>query len=296
MTQMSPVVSAVLVVACVVAARAAWRAQHAYRARSRFERAPAARVRARRVGAPDTVLRWARDGGVSLDVDAAWSMWLVVLIVGSGALLVVAGPGAAALLAGALVVIPTVALVTSGRSRRKRLGSSLPAALDEIARSLRSGGSLVQAIADAARATPGAIGDDLFQVAAAHRAGVPLADALTRWRSTRPIAGVRLTASALELGLAAGGAHARAIDGVAATLRDNLAITAEVRAQAAQAQASALVIGLAPIGFTALACVADHRTATFLFQTPAGLACLAIGLALDAAGAIWMGRITRTRE
>ena len=112
----------------------------------------------------------------------------------------------------------------------------------------------------------------------------------------RPIAGVRLTASALELGIAAGGAHARAIDGVAATLRENLAITAEVRAQAAQAQASALVIGLAPIGFTALACLADHRTATFLFQTPAGLACLTVGLALDAAGAIWMGRITRTRE
>ena len=83
---------------------------------------------------------------------------------------------------------------------------------------------------------------------------------------------------------------------MAATLRDNLAITAEVRAQAAQAQASALVIGLAPIGFTALACVADHRTATFLFETPAGLACLVVGLALDAAGAIWMSRITRTRE
>ena len=117
---------------------------------------------------------------------------------------------------------------------------------------------------------------------------------LARWRSTRPLPGVRLTASALELGLAAGGTHARAVDGVAATLRDNLAISAEVRAQAAQAQASALVIGLAPVGFTALACLADHRTASFLFQTPAGLACLAVGGTLDAAGAMSMARITRT--
>jgi tight adherence protein B len=295
-TPMSPVVSAALVVACAVAARAAWYAQQAHGARSRFAPAPAMRVRARRVRAPARVTRWAREGGVSLDVDAAWSMWLVVLVVGTCALLVVAGPGAAAVLLAALVSTPTIALATSVRSRRRRVSGTLPGALDEIARSLRSGGSLVQAIADAAHATPGAIGDDLFEVAAAHRAGVPLADALARWRTNRPIPGVRLTASALELGLAAGGAHARAIDGVAATLRDNLAITAEVRAQAAQAQASALVIGLAPIGFTALACLADHRTATFLFQTPAGLACLAIGLALDAAGAIWMGRITRTRE
>ena len=296
MTPMSPVVSAALVVACAVVARVAWYAQLAHRARSRFARSPVARVRARRVRAPLRVAQWAREGGVSLDVDAAWSMWLIVLVAGTSALLVVGGPGAAALLMAALVGTPTAVLATSVRSRRRRLGGTLPGALDEIARSLRSGGSLVQAIADAGYATPGAIGDDLFQVAAAHRAGVPLADALARWRTTRPIPGVRLTASALELGLAAGGAHARAIDGVAATLRDNLAITAEVRAQAAQAQASALVIGLAPIGFTALACLADHRTATFLFQTSAGLACLAVGLALDAAGAIWMGRITRTRE
>ena len=293
---MSPVVSAALVVACAVVARVAWYAKLAHRARSRFARSPVARVRSRRVRAPLRVAQWAREGGVSLDVDAAWSMWLIMLVAGTSALLVVAGPGAAALLMAALVGTPTAVLATSVRSRRRRLGGTLPGALDEIARSLRSGGSLVQAIADASHATPGAIGDDLFQVAAAHRAGVPLADALARWRTTRPIPGVRLTASALELGLAAGGAHARAIDGVAATLRDNLAITAEVRAQAAQAQASALVIGLAPIGFTALACLADHRTATFLFQTPAGLACLAVGLALDAAGAIWMGRITRTRE
>jgi len=288
--------SAALVVACVVTARAAWRAQQAHRARSRFVRAPVVRVRARRVRTPARVTQWAGEGGLALDVDAAWSMWLIVLVVGTGPLLAIAGPGAAAMLMAALVGAPTVALATAVRSRRRRLGSSIPAALDELARSLRSGGSLVQAIADAAHATPGAIGDDLFQVAAAHRAGVPLADALARWRTMRPIAGVRLTASALELGIAAGGAHARAIDGVAATLRDNLAITAEVRAQGAQAQASALVIGLAPIGFTALACLADHRTATFLFQTPAGLACLAIGLALDAAGAIWMGHITLTRE
>jgi Flp pilus assembly protein TadB len=85
-----------------------------------------------------------------------------------------------------------------------------------------------------------------------------------------------------------------AVDGVAARCATTLAISAEVRAQAAQAQASALVIGLAPIGFTALACLADHRTASFLFQTPAGLACLAVGGALDAAGAMWMARITRT--
>ncbi len=250
----------------------------------------------RRVRAPANVRAWVEGSGVSLDIDAAWILWMVGIVVGTAALAVVAGPGAAVLLAAVLIGGPAVAFAGSERRRRRRVGHTLPGALDEIARSLRAGASLVQAIDDAARATPGAIGDDLFGVVAAHRAGMPLTEALARWRSIRPLPGVRLTASALELGLAAGGTHARAVDGVAATLRDNLAISSEVRAQAAQAQASALVIGLAPIGFTALACLADHRTASFLFQTPAGLACLAVGAALDAAGAMWMARITRTGE
>ena len=84
---MSTIVPASLVVACVVSAHAAWRAQRAHRARSRFERVRVVRPRARRVTAPGRVQQSAREGGVSLDVDAVWSMWLVALVVGSGGLL-----------------------------------------------------------------------------------------------------------------------------------------------------------------------------------------------------------------
>ena len=236
------------------------------------------------------------ESGAGLDVDAAWPMWLIASVGGALALGAAAGPGVATLFLVSLVGGPAVAIAWGVRQRRRHVGGTLPGALDEIARSLRAGGSLAQAIEDAAQVTAGAIGDDLRRVVAVHRAGVPLAAALAHWRTERPLPGVRLTASALELGLSAGGAHARAVDGVAATLRDNLAISAEVRTQAAQAQASAVVIGLAPLGFTALACLADHRTATFLFQTPAGLTCLAVGLTLDGLGATWMARITRTPE
>ncbi|RPI09805.1 MAG: hypothetical protein EHM63_04140, partial [Actinobacteria bacterium] len=186
-----------------------------------------------------------------------------------------------------------VAIAVANRRRRQHVGTTLPGALDELARSLRSGASLAQAIADAGAATAGPIGDDLTHIAAAHQAGMPLGEALRTWPSLRPVPGVRLASSALVLGLGAGGTHARAIDGVAATLREHLAVASEVRAQASQAQASALVIGVAPLGFTALACLADPRTATFLFQTTAGLMCVGIGLALDAVGAVWMARITR---
>ena len=98
--------------------------------------------------------------------------------------------------------------------------------------------------------------------------------------------------ASIALAAESGGAAARAIDGVAATLRANLALAAEVRAQAAQARLSALVIAVSPVAFGALAAGTDRQTADFLLRTPIGLLCLVAGLSLDAAAAFWMHRIT----
>jgi Flp pilus assembly protein TadB len=38
---------------------------------------------------------------------------------------------------------------------------------------------------------------------------------------------------------------------------------------------------------------ADHRAGRFLLANPAGLACLAAGVALDVTGLLWMAHITR---
>jgi tight adherence protein B len=176
------------------------------------------------------------------------------------------------------------------QSRRDRaMERALPDALDAIARALRSGGSLQQAIAEAAS---GPLADDLGRIARDAADGVRLGAALEAWAATRPLPGVRLTTAALALGSETGGASAQAIDGVAATLRVHLAIAGEVRALSSQARMSALVIVLAPVAFTFLAASSDHRTASFLFATPFGWLCLVLGLGLDAVGWMWMRRIT----
>jgi tight adherence protein B len=176
--------------------------------------------------------------------------------------------------------------------RTRQLERALPFALDDVARSLRSGGSLRMAIMEAASRAAGVLGADLGAVASELADGCPLHDALARWEARRPVRSVRLAVAALSLAAETGGASARAIDGVAATLRVNLGIAGEVKALASQARMSALVIVLAPVAFTALAASTDHRTARFLVATPFGLACLAGGLLLDAIGWAWMRRIT----
>ena len=64
-----------------------------------------------------------------------------------------------------------------------------------------------------------------------------------------------------------------------------------MRALSSQARASAVVIGLAPLGFAVLAAMVDPASIHFLVGTPIGIACLVVGVVLDGVGAAWMHRL-----
>jgi tight adherence protein B len=168
---------------------------------------------------------------------------------------------------------------------------ALPDVLEATARSLRSGASLRIAMQEASENAPARLRAGLVGVTATAERGVPLVDAIDAWSAEVPGEGVRLAAAALALSAEVGGAAARSLDGVAATLRDRNGLRREVRALSSQARASALVIGLAPVGFAMLAAAVDPRTIDFLLRTPAGVACLLTGVVLDGLGALWMHRL-----
>jgi Flp pilus assembly protein TadB len=166
--------------------------------------------------------------------------------------------------------------------------------LEAVARALRGGSSLAQAVDEAAGslASGDAVGD-LRNAMRSVRSGVPLADALTIWADRGDDEARVLAGAALTLGADVGGASARSLDAAAGGLRDRAALSREVRALTSQARASALVMVLAPLGFVVLAGATDRRITTTLLATPLGLACVTAGLGLDGAGAFWMARMTR---
>jgi tight adherence protein B len=176
---------------------------------------------------------------------------------------------------------------------RRHDADGLASLLDDVARAVRSGSSLANACAEAAALGADAVRVELAAVVARADRGQPLAAALGRWSRDHPSTDVRLAGAALSLAASAGGAQARAVDGVAATVRERRAMAAEVRAQSAQARLSAIVIGLLPIAFLLWALATDGRTATFLVADPIGWMCLATGIVLEALGALWMRRILR---
>jgi tight adherence protein B len=182
------------------------------------------------------------------------------------------------------------------RARREvdRRDGQLPEALERMASSLRGGRSVGGALLDVAAATDAPLGPELQRAASALDHGADLDHALAGWRSTAPATpDLALAVTAIGLGGDAGGEVARALDRVAATLRERRELRAEGRALATQARASAGLLTIAPLAFAAIVSTIEPGIPEFLLTTPVGLVCLAVGLALDGVGALWMARIVR---
>ena len=205
----------------------------------------------------------------------------------------------AAFLTAAVVVSIAAAYAPTGpqssrwRRRRddRRVGRDLPDLLDEVARSMRAGLSVRSALVAARAGLGGPLAADVDGLLGS---STGLRTALGVWaEERRGVPGVRLVAVALAT-VEQTGAAARAVDSVADTLRADREVAAEVRALASQAQASAAVIAVLPVGFAAVASIADPATLRFLVDSSIGRLCLAIGVALDLAAFVWMRRIVRS--
>ncbi|MFN3217023.1 MAG: type II secretion system F family protein [Acidimicrobiales bacterium] len=179
------------------------------------------------------------------------------------------------------------------RRDRREVARDLPEVVEALARAVRAGSSIRGAVGTAANGARGATGADLAHLAARLDRGAPLPVVLDEWRlRRRDVREVALVAVALQIAADAGGSVARALDGVADTIRSQQHLRAEINALASQAEASAVLIALLPLAFAAVAGAADPDTLAFLVSTPFGLVCLATGIVLDVVALVWMRRIT----
>lgn len=219
---------------------------------------------------------------------------------------VLAGAGAGivgvaiAPIAGAIVVLAITVggpgMLWSLRHRRSRqVTAAVPAALDTVAADLRVGGTVASAVS-ALATTPGPLATDFSRIEARVRLGATLPDALAAWSTERPVAGTGSVAGALALAGSVGGRCADALEGLAASLRERLAVVAEARALAAQARYSAIVVGGGPLAYLAFSALVDPGSLEALIATPPGRACALGGLLLNVAGALWMRRILASVE
>ena len=226
-------------------------------------------------------------------VEQACATWAWAVIV--AAVLGVAFGGLQAALAaaaGTAVGIPAVVLVLRGRGTR-RLTAAVPDVLDQIAAELRAGGTIATAVTTIAT-TDGPLAGDFARLEARVRLGATVPRGLQVWTKERTVPGVGACAGALALCATVGGPASDALEGLASSLRGQIAIAAEARALSAQARMSALVVGGAPLLYLAWSAVVDPHALHALVATPTGHVCLVAGLTLEVLGAWWMRHILRS--
>ena len=212
-------------------------------------------------------------------VGAGWIGILITPTLGVAAVgtVVLAGPAMLRLRAGHADL----------RARRE-----LPAQLDVVVASLRAGGTVPDAMRQLAR-RPGPLVADFRRIAARLDLGATIEDALAGWARERPLAEIRSVVGALSLVVTVGGAPAGPLEGLACSLRDAEGAAGEARALSAQARISAVVVGLAPLGYLVFATATDPESARVLVETAAGRVCLLVGLGLEALAALWMRALVR---
>ena len=178
---------------------------------------------------------------------------------------------------------------------RRRYGQRTPTSpsnqalaglLDDVARRCASGETLTHAFN-----TSRAVADlsPLFDrtLIALHR-GATFAEALAQQPAES--AGVALVVHILGVCARAGGNVSEPLDRAAATLRERHAASQERIAQSAQARLSVRVLTLVPVAFASWTVLTSGDVQHFMLS-PAGVICVALGLALNAAGWRVMQRI-----
>lgn len=290
----SVIVVAMLVVLAGAGARAAWLAGPTAAARDRLGQSSTdPRTGRWRSRPPAWILGWALRSGLSdQSVVEVWPMAMALaaaVVVGATVVFQLIG----LMLSSAAILVGTAVLGRRLRAQaRHRRARALPVLLEDVARGLRSGASLRQSLEQSIERADVLLAPELRRVCDTVAQGGSLDAALQTWCARQPSEGLRLAVAALSLGIDAGGARGRALDGVASSLRDRAAVDRELAALSSQARASAAVMAVAPVVFAGFAAATDRHTAHFLGGTPAGWMCLASGLVLDGIAAWWMVKLT----
>jgi tight adherence protein B len=192
-------------------------------------------------------------------------------------------------------VCPPAAVMLLRRRAEGQFEAALPGALRSIAADVRAGAT-VRAAIERLALTPSPVAADFDRVRRRLELGAGLAGAVEPWIVDRPSSSVRVVVGALSCTDEVGGSAATALDGVAASLSDRLAVAAEARAQSAQARVSAIVVGAAPLGYLAFAAASDRDAISDLISRPIGRMCVTGAVLLDVLAVVWMRRIVRTPE
>jgi tight adherence protein B len=199
-------------------------------------------------------------------------------------------------------VITAIAVVLGGVSpyfyvRRKKtkrihkLESQLPNAIDLIARAVRAGHPLTEALRMASEEASDPLASEFRITFEEQKFGLPFAEALMGLGDRVEVVDVRILVTAILVEREVGGNLSEILDQIAETMRARFTLKRQVRVYTAQGRMSGYTLAALPIVVGFIISVINPAYMSTLFREPLGNALLVGAGVLQGIGFLWIRRI-----
>lgn len=184
-------------------------------------------------------------------------------------------------------------LSLKGRRRLRAFDEHLPAALQLVASSLRSGFSLAQALDGVVREGIDPIAGELNRALAEARLGMTLEDALDGIGDRMASTDFTWVVMAIRIQREVGGNLAEILLNTAGVMRERARLRRQVKALSAEGRLSAYVLLALPLFMAAYMFTLRRSYIRPLYTTGLGIGMLVFGVFLIVTGTLWMRKVVR---
>lgn len=182
------------------------------------------------------------------------------------------------------------------RSRRRRmLMAQLPPTMELIARAMRAGQSLDQAIALAGEMGAEPVATEFRRCARQMEMGLSLEAAMRAIARRLPTTETRILASTLVVQRRAGGSLPKALFRLAQVFRERMHYQMRFRAATAASRGSAALITALALGAASYMAIAQPEMARNFIASPQGIVMLITAIVLLFAGLFWISRLLKVQ-
>ena len=193
------------------------------------------------------------------------------------------------------MVSTLVALLWLRARRVNQVLSQLPHVVDQIARAVRAGKSLDQALEVVATGLKAPLGPELRDCCRRLRLGVSLSVALRLLQERVPLADVQLLVTTLDVYRDVGGQLASMLDHLAHMMRDRHDFRRQINAATAGGRLAATLLAIIAPGVFAYFYLFRTSSMVPVFSDPWGVGLLTAAAVLEIIGLIWVFRVARVR-
>jgi tight adherence protein B len=183
-------------------------------------------------------------------------------------------------------------LILKRKKRMEMLVQQLPDALGVMTSAVRAGHSLQSALTLVVNEMPQPIVGELAQVVTDLNLGLPLKDSLTKLvLNLEELTDYHILATAILIQKETGGNLAEILEKLSTTIRERFKLKRQINALTGQAQATGMILGVAPTAMLLLLTVVFYDYVAPLYETGIGRLAIFFAIALQVIGFFIINRI-----